>query len=116
MLGGNTIGPFLNVELQVADRLKLYAFRKNRSIKDIFITAVMAYIDADVEEAQLVDADLMRRYGGTLPPPRTTKRELRDESPVPVSCEDQWDPGYRAEHGLPTLDAESPLQEPAQGP
>ena len=104
LLGGNTIGPFLNVELQIADRLKLYAFNKNCSIKDIFISAVMAYIDADAEEAQRVDAELLRRYGGTLPPPRISKRGLQDEAVIPVSCEDHWDSGYRAEHGLPPLE------------
>ena len=117
LLGGHTIGPF-EAEPPVADRLKLYSVAKNRSMNDIVIAAVAAYIDADtdVEEVQSIDAQVRRRYGGTLPPPRVSKRDLRAESVVQVSCEDQWDPGYRAEHGLPPLDDESGPQEPAEGP
>ena len=115
ILGSRTVGPF-DFEPHVADRLKLYAFDKNCSIGEVIADAVKAFIDADVEAARHIDLQLARRYGGTIPPERKTKRDLRDESAVQVSCEDQWDPGYRAEHGLPPLDGESNSQEPPQGP
>ena len=115
LLGGHTIGPF-EAEPPVADRLKLYSVAKNRSMNDIVIAAVTAYIDADtdVEEVQSIDAQVRRRYGGTLPPPRVSKRDLRAETTISVSCEDQWDPGYRAEQGLPPLGGHLGLEDKAQ--
>ena len=104
ILGGSTIGPFLNVEPHMADRLKRYSFETRRSMRDIVIAAVTAYIDADAEVAQRVDIQVRQSYGGALPPPRISKRDMQAEAPISVMCEDHWDPGYRAEHGLPPLE------------
>ena len=109
ILGSRTVGPF-DFEPHAADRLKLYAVSKNLSFGEVVKDAVRAFIDADTEEAKRIDAELSRRYNGAIPPERKTKRDLRDEAVISVMCEDHYDPGYRAEHGLP------PLESPAKAP
>ena len=87
--GSNTIGPFY-VDTRVGDRLKYYASFKNRSVQEVVVDAITAYIDADNSEATRVDSVLAVQYSGDHLPPKRTLRDVRREESVQVTAEDKF--------------------------